>query len=464
MKNFSKRHPLAGGRGLSHRFVRHLLNRGSLNEGDMAVVACSGGLDSTVLLHLLRFAPGLPTLDLTVAHFDHGMRPESAGDLEWLRGLAKAWAVELVCGKASVRPDSEAEARERRYAFLGEVRRERGARWLLTAHQADDQAETVLFRVLRGTGPAGLAGIPEFGHTCSFRPLLPFTREEIRRYAERVRIDFRHDASNSDVRFARNVLRNQILPAAEAGVAPGARKALRRLARVSERDQAGWRSLLGPLLEGIDFRVGSGRVSFDRSAFLEHHTGVRARLLREALRRAGVGLDEAGTSMLLEFTSSSASGARRSLPSGFVLARQFDRFVLHSLLETGPDAELSIPDEGEGSGSIVLGGRVFSARWASGRTLPGRWVDVFASAPLRFPLRLRAWVHGDRIRMSYGTKKLKKVFAEARVPADERRSRPVLVDGSGTVLWVPGVARSSDVPRAHPDHGVVIAVGEAETD
>jgi len=157
------------------------------------LVALSGGLDSVVLLHLLRFGKGLPPVRLQAAHFDHRMRADSGSDAEWVKGLCQAWDVPLHLGLADAISASEEEAREKRYEFLLGVKDEVGARWLLTAHHADDQAETVLFRIFRGTGLPGLAGIPRRRSPGVFRPLLPFSREALEGYASCHGIRHRQD-------------------------------------------------------------------------------------------------------------------------------------------------------------------------------------------------------------------------------------------------------------------------------
>ena len=145
--------------------------------GAHVLAAVSGGADSVVLLHLLRFAGDELGITVSAAHFDHAMRPGSAPDAEWVAGLCAAWGVPLVRRRADRALRSEAEAREARYAFLAGARGRVEADWIATAHHADDQAETVLFRALRGTGVAGLAGIaPVDAARRLVRPLLPFRR------------------------------------------------------------------------------------------------------------------------------------------------------------------------------------------------------------------------------------------------------------------------------------------------
>lgn len=446
--------------GLAGRFVRHVAARGLFRAGERVVVAVSGGADSTALLHLLRFSPGLPTLDLVAAHFDHRMRPDSAGDMAWLRGVTLSWGIEFRSGEASVELKGEEEARDARYAFLEAVASQTGASKIATGHHADDQAETVLFRIARGTGLAGLSGIPETREPGIVRPMLPFRRAEIETFLADHRLVTRIDESNLDPRFARNVLRHKVIPLIEQGVAPGVTSSLVRLARLADQEEAGWRCVVPELLDRLVQSRDDGALSVDRSALLAYHSVVQARLLRAAIERFGVRLDEAGTNAVLEFARAGASGRSIRLRGALVFRRSFDEFVLSVEGVREEHCPLEIPEPGSGSGGFVVGGRHLTADWSIGVPPEGKWVERFSLSQLEFPASFREWAPGDRMRLPYGSKKLKKVFAEARVPAHERGRSPVLVDGGGSVLWIPGVMRSC-VAQVTEGVGVLsIAVGE----
>jgi tRNA(Ile)-lysidine synthase len=423
-----------------------LRRSGVPGRGDRVVVAVSGGMDSVVLLHLLRFSSLLAPVELVAAHFDHRMREGSRGDALWVRGLCRAWDVPFVPGVAAPPPSSEEEAREARYDFLLETKRAENARWIVTAHHADDQAETVLFRILRGTGLRGLKGIPAHRAPGILRPLLPFSRAMIRRYARERRLGFRVDPSNRDPAFSRNVLRHDILPRLERGPAPGAREALRRLARLARENEEGWSSLLPELLDRVVETESAQEIVVARSALLAYHPAVQARVVRELGRRVGVRLDEAGTRAAVEFTRTGASGGSVPLSGGFRLAREFDRFRLAPASDEAEDRPLVVEGTEAGSGLLTVGGRRMRVEW--GPEEPGEEPEgtgfglALRGAGVRFPLRIRSWAPGDRILLPYGTKKLSKLLAEARVPRRERSRLPVVVDAEGRVLAVGDLATS----------------------
>jgi tRNA(Ile)-lysidine synthase len=421
---------------------------GWTRPGARVVVACSGGVDSMVLLHVLRFS--LPELGLVVeaAHFDHTMREGSGRDALWVRGVARGWDVPFHGGKASRRPGGEEDARRLRYDFLEGVRLDRKARWVLTAHHADDQVETLLFRMVRGTGIQGLRGIPTVRAPGILRPLLPFGREQVEEYARDHRIPRRDDPTNLSRDYGRNRIRLDVLPLLEE-VHPGARRGFLRLARNAARTLDALDELLVPLEEEVVLERGGGFVVVDREAFLRYPPSVRRALLRRLIRWAGPVPGEAGTGRALSFITSGPSGGRLELPGRLILDRDFDRIRIGADPEAAPrtpgkgdEAPLVISGPDAGQGEFVLAGRPFQVRWGPGQEAggpgEGGWRTSFDPGTLRFPLELRGWRPGDRTRTPGGGRKLKKLFGELRVPIGERHALPLLVDATGLILWIPG--------------------------
>lgn len=328
---------------------------------DAAVVALSGGIDSCVLLHALRFPPH-SSLEVTAAHFDHGMRPESPGDAAWVQGLCRAWRVELDSGRVGPShpaPASEDAARSARYSFLRDVAERRDA-VILTAHHADDQAETVLFRVLRGTGIEGLAGIPRRrvltgngpGDVVVLRPLLEVTRDDLEAYARSCRVPHRADPTNRRPDYARNVIRHDLLPRAEREVAPGARRALARLADIARDESAAWASAMRYVLPALDVRgvaapsVPSGtdarpavEPSCRRDALLDVGRPLGARVLRFLAAECGATLDYDTTRRAMAFIENSRSGRHIELGGGLELHLEAERVVLRGPSRTSTSTE-----------------------------------------------------------------------------------------------------------------------------
>lgn len=441
---------MQGEASLEDRFREQVEELGLARPGARVLVALSGGCDSVALLHLLRFHAAEAGPELRAAHLDHAMRPSSAADARWVRGLCRAWGVPLTLERADRPLRTEEEAREARYAFLCRVAEAEGATHVATAHHADDQAETVLFRILRGTGVAGLAGIPPTTPSGVVRPLLPFWRREIRRYARRARLRWREDPTNLLHGPARNRIRHEILPRVEATIAPGARRSLVRLAELARREEAAWAAVLEPLERAVARREGEALV-LARDILRGYDSAVASRILRSLLRHFGVVLGRTGTRLALQFISDAPSGREMTLPGALRLSTEFDTVRIERAAEAPPDVPLPIPgDRPEGEGEARIGGRTRRVAWRTGvpGEAPGGAVAL-AREELRFPLLLRGWRPGDRMRTPAGTRKLKKIFGERRVPRSERGRAPVLADAGGAVLWVAGVGPAPGLaPRA----------------
>lgn len=432
---------------LAARLLRQLRALGVGREPTHLLVAVSGGCDSVVLLHLLRFAlPSLP-LRLSAAHLDHAMRPGSPGDARWVAGLCRAWEVPLVEHRLERAPGGEAEARRLRYEFLRRAARECGAALVATAHHADDQAETVLFRALRGTGVAGLAGIPARTRSGVVRPLLPFWRRELEAYARLAGLRWREDPTNQSLDPARNWIRHRLLPLAERHVAPAARRNLVSLAELAREAERGWS---GPVraAERDVVTAEDGAFLLARSRLRGYDSAIGSRILRRLLRRFGVVPSRAGTRAALQFITDAASGREMELPGGVRVRIEFEHARVERAPEPPPDLPLRIAEPPTGSPRqerVRLAGREYrvwlGAADAGGNADPGAWSVALDPASVRFPLLLRARAPGDRVATSGGTKPLKKLFVEERVPRSVRERLPVLVDAAGDVLWVAGLRR-----------------------
>lgn len=258
------------------------------NEPERYVIALSGGLDSTVLAHALAVTRERHGKSLLAVHVDHQLQPDSGQWSDYCRELAGRMGIDFVAERVSVDGAGsgglEAAAREARYAALG--RHMHGGDWLLSAHHRNDQAETLLLNLMRGSGPTGLAGIgwlTAFAGGWLARPLIDVSRAALETYAASANLRWLEDPSNADRRFDRNFLRHEVLPALEQRWP----SVVERLARSAEL--AGDTASMLEELAAIDLQRVGGRVArLEISGLLQLSNARQRNLLRYAIRRAGL--------------------------------------------------------------------------------------------------------------------------------------------------------------------------------
>jgi tRNA(Ile)-lysidine synthase len=438
---------------LENRFRAHVLERALLPERGRILVAVSGGADSMTALELVRTC--LPDAVCGVAHFDHAVRETSAQDAAFVRDRAAAFGLPFFTERMHATSHAEAAWRAARYAFLGKAARAFAADAVVTAHHADDQAETVLFRIARGAGTAGLRGIPERRGRL-VRPLLPFRRAELRAYAAAAGVPWREDPSNCDESHARNRIRRTLLPALDAA-APGTSERLIAVARLAAEAETHWQQELPSLLREVVIDRDAHGFTLATTVLLGYHPRIRARVLRYLCRALGSVPDRAGTRRATAFMQSARSGRHVHVTPVIRLERVFGDFRLQREDRSRPDNSakdvgntLCIPSPTPGSSMVRLGGRNLRVHWGFEEGEDCANAVAFNPAELCFPLAVRGWVPGDQIRLSYGSKKLKKLFAERRIARPQRRQVPVLAEGTGAILWLAGIARAA-VPA--PENG-----------
>jgi tRNA(Ile)-lysidine synthase len=338
-------------------------------------------------------------------------------------------------------PRNEAEARAARYAFLERARLQLAAAWTLTAHHADDQAETVLLHLLRGSNPEALSGVEECGEPALVRPLLPFHRHELAAYARDAGTPHREDPSNRSFRFARNRLRHGLWVGDAEVEAAAAKAAALRLAGASRRARHAW----ARRVERADGRLvrarARGRIVVAAPRLSAYDDATRARLLHRWVRELGGTLGGGGARAARAFLRRATSGATLDLGDGILVRREYEVWIVERRGERDrPERALTIAGPQPGRGDAVIGGRVYRVEWGEAVRGSGARVELDL-AEVEFPISVRGWRTGDRLRRSAGRRSLKRLFADRRVPRSVRARLPVVGDARD-VLWVPGVERS----------------------
>lgn len=265
----------------------------------MYVVAVSGGVDSVVLLDIMARRLAGQGGGLLVAHYDHGIRPDSAADREFVAGLARTYGLPFAYDEGRLGAKaSEASAREARYRFLRQLKADHQARAIVTAHHEDDALETAILNLLRGTGRKGLSSLATTDEL--YRPLLTTPKQHIRAYAYRHSLEWRDDSTNSDTEYLRNYVRLRILPRFD----DEARQRLRSIVHQARQHNQLIDHLLAEQLRGQ-----ASDNELDRHWFVMLPHAVAREVMAAWLRSAGIaGFDRRAIERLVVAAKTYAAG------------------------------------------------------------------------------------------------------------------------------------------------------------
>lgn len=477
-----------------------------LVPGDRVGVGVSGGADSVALLRILENLREELGITLLLVHFDHQLRgSESDLDANFVADMARRSEHELVIERGDVASAAaqngwnlEDAARRLRYGFFQSVIDEGRATRIAVAHTADDQAETLLARLFRGTGPAGLAGIyPCLGSIV--RPLLETRREDLREFLRARGEAWHEDATNRDTRRMRARIREQLLPVLERDFSPAIVRHLNELAGLAREEEAFWAGLVENRFLALRRQTGSTlsiaiKDLLDPLGALQLHAAPESpanlcavappsrslteRLIRrlyEELRGDRRDLAASHVVQVIYLATQSASGKRVELPDGIAAERAFDQIIFARRNSAEPDAcskqtisqknayqyVVSLSDQGPTTISIPELGtsiRLKMIDWPVAERDTKRSGKVLDAALLRAPLILRNWRPGDAYR-PHGrrqSRKLKQMFLAGRIPSRERAGWPVL-ECDGRVIWARGMPAAEDFcAREGTRRGVLI--------
>ncbi len=383
-----------------------------LQSGDSVICAVSGGADSVALLwgmYLLREKLGI---SLSAAHFNHQLRgEESDRDEAFVRQLCDRYDIPLFVGREQVQAGEkglEAAAREARYRFLKTLPGK-----IATAHTADDNAETVLMHLIRGTGLKGLGGIAPVNGSV-IRPMLTVTRQEVLAFLQEYHLSYVEDSSNHSDAFLRNRLRHHVMPLLKEEN-PSLAENLSTMAMDLRHDG-----------ETLEQRIPE---NCSVTELRELPQSLRKHALAQFLKTHGVPEPERAHIRLLEqLVFSQKPSARAALPNGVTIGRNYDKLIV--VEETEPLPEIFLRP-GDSADLPQLGLRVCCIPAEELRNTK----DIF-TVQTGGPVCLRSRKTGDTIRLNAGTRSLKKLFVDRKIPAHLRQRIPVLADEQGVLgVW-----------------------------
>ena len=461
---------------LAEKLARQIAAHHEISAGERIGLAVSGGADSVALLRLLIELRKQFGIVLSVAHFNHKLRGKASDSDEKFvaklaaqHGLPFFAAHENIGAKAKQqRANVEETARRSRYAFFDRLVCEGHVDRIAVAHTADDQAETVLAHILRGTGVAGLGGIhPESG--VAFRPLLHFRRAELRAYLRALKQPWREDATNRDTTRTRARIRQRLIPFLEKQFQPAVVEHLCQLADLARADDAALNRSARIVVTAMGNR-NEGELQIPRTEMLRHRPALVSRMIRQMVKqvkpRAGQ-LSAVHVDAVRELAEASDSGKSLHLPGGVEVRRERDALVFrptaaqptgqgshrfaHFVDLTSGQAELSLQEHSGGLRFVVIDwppeGRETSSTGA-----------VLDRDKLVEPLVLRYWQPGDSMQPLGHQKrhKLSRLLNELGISRWQKVSQPVLVSGT-QIAWCRGLpVAAAFAPGKTTQRGVAI--------
>ena len=452
-----------GHQSFSRKADSAIRERSLIARFDTVVVAVSGGVDSVALLDYLVSRSDL-SLTLVIAHLNHALRgEESDGDEGFVRHLAERYGIRFECRRTEVSLlarekgiSIEEAGREARYSFFAEVAQAVGADAVAIAHHLDDQAETVLLRLIRGSGPTGLRGMPYRSADGRYiRPFLDLTRMEIEDYAAVRKLPFRTDSSNSDSSFLRNSIRNRLLPYL-CEYNPAIARRLADTASIMAADEA----LLSMTVERRWQEVGQfveKEAVLDVASVTKDIAGMRLRLYRHSLEMLNGNLRRISYRHLRDIDRLLLEGPPNGtldLPDSLKVIRSYDKMKFRRCLNVVAETvhETKIPSAGVFE--LSTGWKV-CVELCSGSvpSVENDSMELLVNlAEFPFPWVVRGYSPGDRIvqRGMAGHKKVKDLFIDEKIPRPKRPNIPLFFSGD-VLFWVAGLRRGGSSCQYCPD-------------
>lgn len=445
-----------------------------IRSGETVVCAVSGGPDSVAMLHILRELNDLQQLKwkLHVAHVNHGLRGKASDEDEEFAGrLAEkhqlpfhTTRVDVAAARKERRMSVEEAARKLRYEYLQQVGLEIGAQKIAIAHNMDDQAETILHRILRGTGLRGLKGmapirvISRKHDLFVVRPLIEIERYEIEAYLREKAVPYRTDLSNFDTSLTRNKIRHKLIPSIEADFNPRVRMALVKLGQTAGSFYLLLREIANEVYENTKMVSGEGEVCLSVEEFAKLPPAIQTLIIDRSVKTVLGRMPQLNFEHYLEIISLCGEHAYQKairLPRGLEARRE--GYVLRIARPRTPPPPIKFRQQG-----VKVPGRTLIRKLnlqIDAEILEGKIVglkdyirnkdyteEIIDYEKLKGPLVARLRHHGDQFVPlgSRGTTKLKKFFIDNKVPKDVRDRIPILTDGS-RIVWVVGYRIGDDV-------------------
>ena len=434
------------------RKVEHTISRYRMIErGDRVIVAVSGGADSVCLLDILCSLKEILGVELVVAHFVHGLRPdEDEYETDFVKSLAASFDCDFITKRADpdLRPETaslEERARDVRYRFLKEVKEQFSAQKIAMGHNLNDQAETILMRLLRGSGASGLSGIPPVRDSHVIRPLIEVSRSEIESYLSSRHLKHITDSSNFETRHLRNEIRLKLMPQLEK-YQPKIVELLGRTAQITREENRWLEEKAERWIKKWAETGSDNEIVLPLSRFKGLPEPLKNHVLRQALKITEGTLRRISL-LHIEAIKHVAAGAKPqaqvTLPNMLLVRRVYEKLIFSKGRAKSAGSFCYVIERPgafdlEALGCTLLFEQLEKEVPLDLKTSP--WTACLDADRITFPLMLRNFRPGDRFVPfgMTGRKKLKDFFVDMKVPSDVRARIPILTRGD-ELIWVCGL-------------------------
>ncbi|WP_102347984.1 tRNA lysidine(34) synthetase TilS [Bacillus sp. Marseille-P3661] len=442
--------------------VDHFINSYNLLEkGSTIIVGVSGGIDSIALLHYLWTKREIWSLKIVVAHVDHMFRgQQSKDDLLFVQDYCKKLNIEFEGVSMDVpefaaakQISSQAAARECRYEFYKTVIHKYHGRYLALAHHGDDQIETMLMRMVRGSYGQAVAGIPlkrPFEHGMIIRPFLCLTKSEIEQYVVLSNLSYREDPSNEKDDYQRNRFRHHVLPFLRKEN-PNVAERFQTLSQMLTEDHQLLERLAEEELAKCIIHKEEMEIIFSINVIISLPISLQRRCIQLILNYLYKDIPSNVTTIhinqVLSLLDNDHPSGQLNFPKGLIVRRSYQQcsMAFEKKMQNVDSYyyNLSIPGE-----ILVNGKYLIEAEWVSEVPEKVKGMDYFLcdSKGISLPLHIRTRRQGDRMTLSgmKGTKKIKTIFIDEKIPRELRDSWPIVEDSNGCILWLPQLKKSAD--------------------
>lgn len=447
-----------------------------IQKGDSVLIGVSGGPDSMALLHALMALSDFMDLRLGIAHLNHCLRKSAAdNDEKFVRSVAKEYELPMFAEKKDILQERkktgfsiEEAGREARYNFFNAVCQKHPFDKIAVGHHYDDNAELILLNLLRGSGPAGISGIPAIRGKI-IRPLIRTPRSEIMNFLKSQKIDYVIDQSNNDEQFTRNKIRHQLIPKLKSTYNPRISETLNRLGTILQSEEEWIGALVNPLFNQVLLQSNDQRIKLSISALLDVHMAAQRRIIRKAILKIKGDLRRISFShidAIILIINKNFTDANLDLPDQIRILKQADHLIIQkepqNLRTAKPPVKNTKPpvfeylvsrSAAESPNTVYI--HEIKTRILLNKTTPAQIQNLAGQGPLtaffdwdtlQFPIVIRNFQPGDRFSPfgMTGTQKLKKIFNTHKINPLKRATTPIFLS-SGMIIWVGGLRMADPV-------------------